>query len=68
MNPVALFDALDCAGRAVITAETGNVGEAEAAFTAASRAAGVAFPPGPLADALFLILGSAGDFVNGVPA
>jgi hypothetical protein len=68
MDPMALYDTLQCVTLALITAEGGKHAKAEEALLEAAIPAPDAFPPGPLADALFLILGAVGDFVNGVPA
>jgi hypothetical protein len=68
MNPMALYDALNCASTSLIAAEGGQSGIAEQAFLEAAYAAPGAFPPGPLADALNLILGAVGDFAREVPA
>ena len=56
MNPCALYDALNCASTALI-ADEGSQGTAPGAF-----------PPGPLADALNLILGAVGGFAREVSA
>lgn len=68
MNPPALYDALNCASLAVLAAEGGERPGAENAFLEASLAAADAFPPGPLADALNLVLGAVGDMAMGVAA
>jgi hypothetical protein len=61
MNPVALFDALNCASTAVLAAEGGDAATAETALFEASIAAGDAFPAGsPEADALGIVLAAAG--------
>lgn len=61
MNPVALFDALNCASQAVLAAEAGKTATAETALLEASIASGDAFPAGsPEAEALGVILAAAG--------
>ncbi len=61
MNPPALYDALNCASIAVLLAESGDAGQAEAALMEASLAATDAFPAGsPQAAALGIILAAAG--------
>jgi hypothetical protein len=65
VNPVALYDTLNCASYAVVLAEGGNRPKAEEAYMEASFAAPEAFPPGPLADALNLLLGAVGDMARG---
>lgn len=61
MNPPALYDALNCASLAVLLAESGDPGQAEAALMEASLAAVDAFPAGsPEAAALGVILAAAG--------
>lgn len=65
MNPVALYDALNCASLAVLAAEGGERPRAEYAFLEAAVAASTAFPPSPLADALNLVLGAVGDMAAG---
>jgi hypothetical protein len=66
LNP--LYDVLNCAALSVLAAEDGSHREAEEAYMEAAFAAPEAFPPGPLADALNLILGAVGDMARGVPA
>jgi hypothetical protein len=68
VNPVDLYDALNCASYALVLAEGGNQPKAEQAFLEATYAAPGAFPPGPLADALNLILGAVGDMTRGALA
>jgi hypothetical protein len=68
MDPMALFDTLNCACTAVTAAEGGKHAEAETALLEAAIPAPDAFPPGPLADALYLIPGAVGGFANGVTA
>ena len=58
MDPVALYDALNCASMALIAAEGGDTAKAETAYLEASLAAGEAFRPGsPGSEALRVILG-----------
>jgi hypothetical protein len=60
VNPVALYDALNCLSLAVLFAESGDTGRSETALLEASVAAGDAFPAGsPEADALGVILAAA---------
>jgi hypothetical protein len=67
MNPVALYDALNCASFAVVLAEGGNQLKAEEAYMEASFAASDAFPEGSReAQALNVILGAVGDMARGV--
>lgn len=68
MNPCALYDALNCASTALIAAEAGQASVAEQAFLEATFAAPGAFGPGPLADALNLVLGAVGDMTRECPA
>lgn len=68
MNSAALYDTLNCASYAVVLAEGGNQPKAEEAYFEAAFAAPEAFPPGPLADALNLVLGAVGDMARGAPA
>lgn len=68
MNPMALYDALNCASLAVLCAEDGGTAQAEEAFLESTAAAVDAFEPGPLADALNLLRGAVGDFTRGVAA
>jgi hypothetical protein len=66
MNPVALYDALDCASLAVLVAEGGEIAKAETALLEASIAASEAFSPcSPEAAALNVILGAVGAMVSG---
>jgi hypothetical protein len=64
MNPVALFDTLNCAATAVLLAEDDSGDPARArraqeAFWEACVAAADAFPPGsPQGDALHVVLGA----------
>jgi hypothetical protein len=68
MNPVALYDALNCASLAVLHAESGNLAQAEAALLEASLAAADAFPFGsPEAGALLVILAAAGRVAEVTP-
>jgi hypothetical protein len=67
MDPWALYDVLSCTATAITAAEE-EPGIAEQAYLEATFRAPDAFPPGPLADALNLVLGAVGDAVNGVPA
>ena len=61
MNPAALYDALNTASLAVLLAESGDAGQAEAALLEASLAASDAFPAGsPESMALGVILAAAG--------
>jgi hypothetical protein len=66
VNP--LYDVLNCAALSVLCAEDGSGREAETAFLEASFAAPEAFPPGPLADALNLVLGAVGAMAEGAAA
>ena len=68
MDPVALYDVLNCASMALLHAEGSNLPMAETAFLEATVAAPEAFRAGPLADALNLILGAVRDFTSGVTA
>ncbi len=63
-NPCALYDALNCASTALIAAEGGQGSIAEQAFLEATFAAPGAFPPGPLADALNVVLGAVGEMTR----
>ena len=66
MNPMALYDALNCASLAVLQAEGGKSGKAGEAYLEASVAALAAFPDGsPESTALNVILGAVGDFTRG---
>lgn len=61
MNPVALYDALNCASLAALFAEGGEQGRAQEVLTDARLAAVSAFPAGsPEAAALDLILAAVG--------
>jgi len=61
VNPVALYDALNCASLAVLLAESGDAAGAEVPLLEASLAATDAFPAGsPEAAALGVILAAAG--------
>lgn len=61
MDPVALYDALNCASLAVLLGESGDRRGAEGALMEASQAAVDAFPAGsPEAEALGVILAAAG--------
>lgn len=66
MNP--LYEVLTSAALSVMAASGGDLREAETFHLEATFAAPEAFPPGPLADALNLILGAVGDLARGVPA
>jgi hypothetical protein len=66
MDPVALYDVLNCASISLIAAEE-EPGVAEQAYLEATFRAPDAFPAGPLADALNLILGAVGDMAKGAP-
>jgi hypothetical protein len=68
MDIMALYDVLNCASMALIASEGGPPGTAGQAFMEATFRAPEAFPPGPLADALNLVLGAVGDAVSGVTA
>jgi hypothetical protein len=68
MDTMALYDVLNCASTALIASEGGPPGAAEQAYMEAAFRAPEAFPPGPLADALNLILGAVGEAANGVAA
>ena len=68
MNPVALYDVLNLASTALVAAEGGLDVIAEQAFLEATFAAPDVFPPGPLTDALHLILGAVGDMTRGALA
>ena len=65
---MALYDTLNCASTSIIAAEGGQDSIAEQAFLEATFAAPCAFPPGPLADALNLILGAVGNMARGCMA
>ena len=67
-NPWPLYDALDKMALSVLASLEGGTREGEEAYLEASVAAPEAFPQGPLADALNLILGHIGDMANGVKA
>lgn len=61
MNPVALYDALNCLSLAVLRAEAGEHSRAETVLLEASLAAADAFPAGsPEAAALDVLLAAAG--------
>ncbi len=64
VNPIALYDTLNCASTALIAAEGGQDSAAGQALWEAAFAAPGAFPPGPLADALNLVLGAVGDMTR----
>jgi hypothetical protein len=67
MNPVALYDALDCASMSLLQAESRNGPKAEAAYLEASIAATGAFPEGSReAQALNVILGAVRDMAGSV--
>ena len=68
MSPVALYDVLNLASTALVAAEGGLDVIAEQAFLEATFAAPDVFPPGPLADALNLILGAVGNMTRGALA
>ena len=69
MDPVALYDALNCASLAVLAAEGGDVIRAMESYMEASIAALGAFPDGsPEAEALNVILGAVGNFTREVSA
>jgi hypothetical protein len=69
MNPVDLYDALNCASLALLAAEGGDVIRAQSSYMEASIAALGAFPGGsPESAALNVILGAVGDFARGVTA
>jgi hypothetical protein len=65
MDLVALYDVLNCASYTLIASDGGPSGIADQAFLEAAIRAPEAFPPGPLADALNLVLGAVGDAVSG---
>ena len=66
MDPMALFDALNCAATALISSETGRDSIAEQAYLEASFAAGDAFPlDSRESEALGLILAAVGGMVTG---
>jgi hypothetical protein len=66
VNPVALYDTLNCASLAVLAAEGGHAGKAEAAYMEASVAALGAFPEDSAeAAAMNVILGAVGAMVSG---
>ncbi len=67
MNPVALYDALNCLSQAVLHGEAGNSGPAEAALMEASLAAVDAFPAGsPESRALGVLRAAAGHVTEAV--
>jgi hypothetical protein len=69
MNPVALYDVLNCAATALIAAEGGQHSIAEQAFLEASYATGDAFPlDSGESRALGVILGAVGAMVQGAAA
>ena len=69
MDPMALYDALNCASLAVLQAEDGNGRKAEEAYMEASVAALGAFEDGsPEAAALNVILGTVGTLAAGCAA
>jgi len=68
MDAMALYDVLNCASTALIASEGGPPGVAEQAYLEATFRAHEAFPPGPLADALNLVLGAVGEAATGVTA
>jgi len=63
VNP--LYDVLTNAALSVMAAGGGDLREAETFHLEASFAAPEVFPPGPLADALNLVLGAVGDLARG---
>ena len=66
MNPMALYDVLNCASTAIIAAEGGQGSIAEQAYLEASFAAGGAFPlDSGESRALGVILGAVGAMVSG---
>ncbi len=69
MNPVALWQVLNCAATALNAAEDGLTGIAEQAYLEASLAAGDAFPLNSReSEALGVILAAVGGMVTGAPA
>ena len=67
MDPVALYDALNCASLAVLATEGGDVIRAMGSYMEASLAALGAFPDGSAeAEALNVILGAVGNFAREV--
>jgi len=68
MDLMALYDVLNCASAALIAADGGPPGASERAYLEAAFRAPEAFPPGPLADALNLVLGAVGDAAREVTA
>jgi hypothetical protein len=66
VNPVALYDVLNCASMAVLAAEGGRVRAAEQAWLEASFAVGDAFPlDSDESRALGVLLGAVGTMVSG---
>jgi hypothetical protein len=59
---------LKCADVSLLAALDSSTAEAEQAYLEATFRAPEAFPPGPLADALNLVLGAVGDMATGVKA
>jgi len=68
MDLMAPYDVLNCASTALIASDGGPPGAAARAYLEAAFRAPEAFPPGPLADALNLVLGAVGDAVSGATA
>ena len=69
MNPVALYDALNCASLSVLAAEGGDVLRAQNSYLEAAVATLGVFPEGSReAEALDVILGAVADFAREVAA